>query len=277
MPTREVRVGKVVFGGGRPAAYIGGPCVIESEALLRRVGSTLKKICGELRVGFVLKASYDKANRTSVKSFRGPGMEEGLRTLAKVASALGVPCVTDVHEPGHAAIAARYVDMLQVPAFLSRQTDLLIACGKTGKAVNVKKGQFLSPWDMRHAVEKLYSTGNKNVLLTERGASFGYGNLVVDMRSYEIMRRFGAPIIHDATHCVQLPGGNGSTTGGQREFVRPLARAAVAVGVDGVFFETHPDPDKAMSDGPNSLKLSDIRGFLRETRAFDALSKENSR
>ncbi len=274
MRSREVRVGKAVFGGGRPAAFIGGPCVIESEALVRRVGGALKKACAELKVGFVLKASYDKANRTSVKSYRGPGMEAGLATLAKVAAELGVPCVTDVHEPAHAEIAARYVDMLQIPAFLSRQTDLLVACGKTGKAVNVKKGQFLSPWDMRHAVEKLYSTGNKNVLLTERGATFGYGNLVVDMRSYAIMRQFGAPVVHDATHCVQLPGGNGATTGGQREFVRPLARAAAAVGVDGVFFETHPDPDKALSDGPNSLKLTDVPDFLREVHRFDALAKE---
>ncbi len=211
-----------------------------------------------------------------MKSYRGPGMEEGLATLAKIGAELGVPTVTDVHEPAHAAIAARYVDMLQVPAFLCRQTDLLVACGRTGKAVNVKKGQFLSPWDMKHAVEKLYSTGNKRVLLTERGSSFGYGNLVVDMRSYEIMRSFGAPIVHDATHCVQLPGGNGATTGGQREFVRPLARAAAAVGVDGIFFETHPDPDKALSDGPNSLKLTDVPGFLREIRRFDALAKEAS-
>jgi 2-dehydro-3-deoxyphosphooctonate aldolase (KDO 8-P synthase) len=275
MSTREVRVGKnVVFGGGAPAAFIGGPCVIESEALVRKVGLALKKACGALKVGFVLKASYDKANRTSVKSYRGPGMEEGLATLARVAAELGVPCVTDVHEPAHAAIAARYVDMLQVPAFLCRQTDLLVACGRTGKAVNVKKGQFLSPWDMRHAVEKIESTGNKNILLTERGASFGYGNLVVDMRSFAIMRQFGVPIVHDATHCVQLPGGNGATTGGQREFVRPLARAAAAIGVDGVFFETHPNPDKALSDGPNSLKLSDVPGFLREVLRFDALAKE---
>lgn len=274
MRAREVRVGRVVFGGGRPAAFIGGPCVIESEALLRRVGRALKKTCAELRVGFVLKASYDKANRTSLSSYRGPGLEDGLLALAKVGAELGVPTVTDVHEPAHAAIAARYVDMLQVPAFLSRQTDLLLACGRTGKAVNVKKGQFLSPWDMRHAVEKVRSTGNANVLLTERGAAFGYGNLVVDMRSYEIMRSFGAPVVHDATHCVQLPGGDGATTGGQREFVRPLARAAAAVGVDGVFFETHPDPDKALSDGPNSLRLSDVPRFLREVRRFDALSKE---
>jgi len=277
MSTREVRVGKVVFGGGRPAAFIGGPCVIESEALLRKVGRAIKKACDERGLGFVLKSSFDKANRTSVKSYRGPGMEDGLRTLAMIGAELGVPTVTDVHEPSHAAVAARYVDMLQIPAFLSRQTDLLVACGRTGKAVNVKKGQFLSPWDMRHAVEKLYSTGNKNVLLTERGSTFGYGNLVVDMRSYEIMRAFGAPIVHDATHCVQLPGGNGATTGGQREFVRPLARAAAAVGVDGVFFETHPDPDKALSDGPNSLKLSDVPAFLSEIQRFDALAKENHR
>ncbi len=275
MSTREVRVGKnVVFGGGAPVAFIGGPCVIESEALLRRVGRALKKAAGALKAGFVLKSSYDKANRTSVKSYRGPGMEEGLGILAKVAAELGVPCVTDVHEPAHAAIAARYVDMLQVPAFLCRQTDLLVACGRTGKAVNVKKGQFLSPWDMRHAVEKIESTGNKRILLTERGSSFGYGNLVVDMRSYDVMRSFGVPIVHDATHCVQLPGGNGATTGGQREFVRPLAYAAAAIGVDGIFFETHPDPDRALSDGPNSLKLADVPRFLREVRRFDALSKE---
>ncbi|MBI4371182.1 MAG: 3-deoxy-8-phosphooctulonate synthase [Elusimicrobia bacterium] len=274
MSTREVRVGKVVFGGGRPAAFIGGPCVIESEALLRKIGRALKKACDELKVGLVLKSSYDKANRTSLKSFRGPGLEAGLRALARVGAELEVPTLTDVHLPEQAARAARYVDCLQVPAFLSRQTDLLLACGRTGKAVNVKKGQFLSPWDMRHAVEKIFSTGNKNVLLTERGAAFGYGNLVVDMRSYEILRTFGVPVVHDATHCVQLPGGNGATTGGQREFVRPLARAAAAVGVDGVFFETHPDPDKALSDGPNSLKLADVPEFLREVRAFDALSKE---
>ena len=249
--------------------------MIESEALLRKVGRSIQKACAELQVGFVLKASYDKANRTSVKSYRGPGMEEGLNILAKIGRELGVPTVTDVHEPAHAAIAARYVDMLQVPAFLSRQTDLLVACGRTGKAINVKKGQFLSPWDMRHAVEKIYSTGNKNVLLTERGVSFGYGNLVVDMRSFEVMRAFGAPVIHDATHCVQLPGGSGATTDGQREFVRPLARAAAAVGVDGVFFEAHPNPDKAFSDGPNSLKLSDLPEFLREVQAFDALYKES--
>ena len=272
MREHVVKVGKVSFGNKLPVAFIGGPCVIESEGLLRTVARALKKAAG--KGGFVLKASFDKANRTSVKSYRGPGMEEGLRTLAKVAAEFGVPCVTDVHEPSHAAIAARYVDMLQVPAFLSRQTDLLVACGRTGKAVNVKKGQFLSPWDMKHAVEKILSTGNKNILLTERGATFGYGNLIVDMRSYEIMRGFGFPVVHDATHCVQLPGGNGATTGGQRQFVRPIARAAVAVGVAGVFFETHPDPDKALSDGPNALALSTIPSFLREVRRFDALSKE---
>ena len=277
MPTREVKVGSAVFGGGRPAAFIGGPCVIESEQLLRTVGRALKKACAQLKVGFVLKSSFDKANRTSNKSYRGPGMEEGLRTLAKVGAELGVATVTDIHEPQHAALAANYVDMLQIPAFLCRQTDLLIAAGRTGKAVNVKKGQFLSPWDMKHAVEKIYDTGNKRVLLTERGATFGYGNLVVDMRSYEIMRSFGAPVVHDATHCVQLPGGRGATTGGQREYVRPLARAAAAVGVDGIFFETHPDPDKALSDGPNSLKLSDVPSFLREVRRFDALAKEKTK
>lgn len=272
MPENRVKVGQVVFGNDKPVSFIGGPCVIESEALIRKVGRELKKAAG--KGGFVLKASFDKANRTSVKSYRGPGMEEGLRTLSKVARELGVPCVTDVHEPQQAALAAKYVDMLQVPAFLSRQTDLLVACGRTGKAVNVKKGQFLSPWDMKHAVEKILSTGNKNILLTERGATFGYGNLIVDMRSYEIMRSFGFPVVHDATHCVQLPGGNGATTGGQRQYVRPIARAAVAVGVAGVFFETHPDPDKALSDGPNALALRTIPAFMKEVRRFDALSKE---
>jgi 2-dehydro-3-deoxyphosphooctonate aldolase (KDO 8-P synthase) len=277
MRTREVRVGRVVFGGGRPAAFIGGPCVIESEALLRRVGRALKKACADLKVGLVLKSSFDKANRTSANSFRGPGIEKGLRILAKVGAELGVPTITDVHLPEQAEVAARYVDMLQVPAFLSRQTDLLLACGRTGKAVNVKKGQFLSPWDMRHAIEKIESTGNRRVLLTERGTFFGYGNLVVDMRSLTIMRGFGVPVIHDATHSVQLPGGRGATTGGQREFAFPLARAAAAVGVDGIFFETHPDPDTALSDGPNSLKLSDVPPFLRALRRIDALSKEVSR
>ena len=276
MPERVVRVGKVAFGNRLKAAFIGGPCVIESEALLRRVGRSLKKACDELKVGFVLKSSFDKANRTSVKSYRGPGLEDGLRVLAKVGAELGVPTITDVHLPEQAAVAARYVDMLQIPAFLCRQTDLLVAAGRTGKPVNVKKGQFVSPWDMRHAVEKIRSTGNKDVLLTERGSTFGYGNLVVDMRSYEIMRSFGVPVIHDATHCVQLPGGRGDTTGGQREFVRPLARAAVSIGVAGVFFETHPDPDKALSDGPNSLPLASVPSFLAEIRRFDALAKELS-
>ncbi|MBI4061792.1 MAG: 3-deoxy-8-phosphooctulonate synthase [Elusimicrobia bacterium] len=276
MRENVVQIGEVRFGNGLPVAFIGGPCVIESERLLRTVGRALKKACGALKAGLVLKASFDKANRTSLKSFRGPGLEEGLRILSKVAAELGVPCVTDVHEPGQAALAARYVDMLQVPAFLSRQTDLLLACGRTGRAVNVKKGQFLSPYDMKHAVEKILSTGNRRILLTERGSSFGYGNLIVDMRSYQIMRSFGFPVIHDATHCVQLPGGNGATTGGQREFVRPLARAAAAAGVAGVFFETHPDPDKALSDGPNALALASVPSFLREIRRFDALSKELS-
>ena len=200
-------------------------------------------------------------------------MEEGLRTLAKVAAEFGVPCVTDVHEPAHAAIAALrgHAPGAGVP---QPPDGPLVACGRTGKAVNVKKGQFLSPWDMKHAVEKILSTGNKNILLTELGATFGYVNLIVDMRRYEIMRGFGFPVVHDATHCVQLPGGNGATTGGQRQFVRPIARAAVAVGVAGVFFETHPDPDKALSDGPNALALATIPSFLREVRLFDALSKE---
>ena len=273
MPERGVRVGRVVFRNGGPLSFIAGPCSLESEALLRRVGRSLKADFAKLKIPFVLKCSFDKANRTSLSSYRGPGVQKGLEILGRVARELGVPVLTDVHEPAQAALAARYVDILQVPAFLCRQTDLLLACGRTGKTVNIKKGQFLSPWDMKNAVKKVESTGNRNILVTERGTMFGYNNLVVDMRSFLVMKDLGYPVIYDATHSVQLPGGKGDSTDGQRHFAGPLARGAVAVGVAGLFLETHPDPDRALSDGPNSLKLSDVPAFVRQVRRIDAIVK----
>jgi 2-dehydro-3-deoxyphosphooctonate aldolase (KDO 8-P synthase) len=272
---RQVRleVKGALFCNDAPLAFIGGLCALESEALLRRVGRALKACFSRLGAGFVLKCSADKANRTSGKAFRGPGFEAGLRILAGAARDLGVACLTDVHEPAQAELAARYVDILQVPAFLCRQTELLLACGRTGKPVNIKKGQFAAPWDMAHAVRKVESTGNRKILLTERGASFGYGNLVVDMRSLAVMRSFGYPVVFDATHSVQLPGGLGGATGGDRRHIWPLTRAAAAVGVAGVFFEAHPDPDRALSDGPNALALRDVPRFARMAKRIDSVAK----
>jgi 2-dehydro-3-deoxyphosphooctonate aldolase (KDO 8-P synthase) len=269
----KVKVGKVVFDNAGPLAYIAGPCALESEAFLLKVGRKLKDSFDKLGIPFVLKCSFDKANRTSIDSYRGPGLEKGLEILGRVGGALKVPVLTDVHEARQAALAARYVDVLQIPAFLCRQTDLLLACGRTGKPINIKKGQFLSPWDIRNAIKKIESTGNKNILVTERGTSFGYGNLIVDMRSFEIMRSFGYPVIYDATHSVQLPGGLGTATDGQRQYAIPLSRGAVAVGIAGLFLEVHPNPPKALSDGPNSLFLKDVPAFVRQTRAIDALVK----
>jgi len=273
MPNRKVKVGKVVFDNEGSLAFIAGPCSLESEKLLRTVGKSLKASFAKLGIPFVLKCSFDKANRTSLDSFRGPGLERGLEILGRVGQELNVPILTDVHEPAQAALAARYVDILQIPAFLCRQTDLLLACGRTGKTVNIKKGQFLSPWDIKNAIKKVESTGNKNILVTERGTSFGYGNLIVDMRSFEIMRSFGCPVIYDATHSVQLPGGLGTATDGQRQYAVPLMRGAVAVGVAGLFLEVHPNPPKALSDGPNSLFLKDVPAFVRQARSIDALVK----
>jgi 2-dehydro-3-deoxyphosphooctonate aldolase (KDO 8-P synthase) len=226
-------------------------------------------------VPYIFKASYDKANRTSVKSFRGPGLAEGTRILGALARETGLPVLTDVHEPGHCELVAEAVDVLQIPAFLCRQTDLLVAAGKTGRAVNVKKGQFVAPWDMQHAVEKIASTGNTRVFLTERGASFGYNNLVSDMRSLSVMRETGCPVVFDATHSVQLPGGQGASSGGQREFVPVLARAAVAVGVAGLFAETHPDPSKALSDGPNAWPLDKMEALLHTLLELDTVTKRH--
>ncbi len=273
--TREVRVGNAVFGGNRPLVLIAGPCVIEEEALTLRIAEFLKRLTADLGIGLVFKASYDKANRTSIDSFRGPGMAEGLKILARIKHEFELPVVSDVHEIAQVTEAAEVLDILQIPAFLSRQTDLLLAAAATGKAVNIKKGQFLAPWDMRNAVAKLAAAGNERVLLTERGASFGYNNLVVDMRSLPIMRETGCPVIFDATHAVQLPGGAGTASAGQRQFVGALSRAAVATGIDGLFWEVHEDPERALCDGPNSLYLKDLRPMLEDLLAIDAIIKES--
>jgi len=273
---REVAAGNVTFGGGRPLVLIAGPCAIEEEALTLRIAGFLKKLTGDLGIGLVFKASYDKANRTSVTSFRGPGMAEGLRILARVKAEFDLPVVSDVHDLSQVEPAAEVLDIIQIPAFLSRQTDLLVAAGNTGRVVNVKKGQFLAPWDMRNAVTKVESTGNDKLLLTERGASFGYNNLVVDMRSLVVMRETGCPVVFDATHSVQLPGGAGTASAGQRQYVGALSRAAVATGIDGLFWEVHEDPERALCDGPNSLPLQGLRGLLEEILAIDAIVKGRS-
>jgi 2-dehydro-3-deoxyphosphooctonate aldolase (KDO 8-P synthase) len=264
--TRIVKIGNVEVGGGRPLALIAGPCVIESRELCLEIAETVRDIAGELGIPYVFKASYDKANRTSGGSYRGPGAQEGLDILAEVREKVGVPVLTDVHEAGQAAEVAKVVDILQIPAFLCRQTDLVVASAETGKPVNIKKGQFLAPWDMKNVVQKFESTGNHNLMLTERGASFGYNTLVVDMCSLPIMRSMGYPVVFDATHSVQRPGGQGNASGGAREFIPHLVRAAVAVGVDALFLEVHPEPEKAMSDAASMLKLSDLRAVLESAK-----------
>jgi len=258
----------ISFGGGAPITLIAGPCVIESQEHVHRIADAIRAVVGP----FVFKASFDKANRTSLNGFRGPGLKDGLAILAGVKAA-GYTILTDIHEPAQAAPVAEVADILQIPAFLCRQTDLLLEAGRTGRIVNIKKGQFVAPHDIRHAAEKVASTGNSKILLTERGSSFGYNNLVVDMRGLEIMRTLGWPVIFDATHSVQLPGGAGDASGGQPEFIEPLARAAVAVGVDGIFVEVHDQPDKALSDGQNALRLSLLAAFWRRLRAIDKLVK----
>ncbi|MBE0503946.1 MAG: 3-deoxy-8-phosphooctulonate synthase [Desulfuromonadales bacterium] len=277
LTSREVQVGNVTFGGNRPFVLIAGPCAIEEEGLTLRIAAFLKDLCGELGIPLVFKASFDKANRTSASAFRGPGMAEGLNILAKVKAQYGLPVVSDIHDQTQIAAAAKVLDIIQIPAFLSRQSDLLAAAGATGKAINVKKGQFLAPWDMRNVAAKVQETGNQNVLLTERGATFGYNNLVVDMRSLVIMREVsGCPIIFDATHSVQLPGGAGTSSGGQRQYVGALSRAAVAIGIDGLFWEVHENPDAALCDGPNSLHLTSLRPMLEELIAIDRLVKKGA-
>jgi 2-dehydro-3-deoxyphosphooctonate aldolase (KDO 8-P synthase) len=274
IPNATVEVGSVRFGNRLPLSLIAGPCALESRAHAVEMASALKEIAARLKIGLVYKTSFDKANRTSSKSARGIGLDEALPILADIRNTLGIPVLTDVHEIEQCARVAQAVDVLQIPAFLCRQTDLLIAAAKTGKTVNVKKGQFLAPWDMKNVVAKLTGAGNRNVLVTERGASFGYNMLVSDMRALPILARdTGAPVIFDATHSVQQPGGQGTASGGEREFVPVLARAAVAVGVAGVFIETHQDPDKAPSDGPNMVPLKEMEGLVRRLMEFDRLAK----
>ena len=273
MPNREISIGNLKMGGNRPLVLIAGPCVIENEEKTLATAAALQEICAGLGVGLVFKASYDKANRTSVESFRGPGLEEGLRILSRVKEVYGLPVVSDVHDISQIEPAAKVLDIIQIPAFLSRQTDLLVAAGNSGRIVNVKKGQFMAPLDMKNAVGKVESTGNSNIVLTERGASFGYNNLVTDMRSLVIMRELGCPVVFDATHSVQLPGGAGTASTGQRQFVGDLSRAAAAVGIDGLFWEVHENPDAALCDGPNSLYLSDVGQMLEKIMAIDKLVK----
>ena len=272
-PNSVVTVGKVKFGNALPLAVIAGPCALESREHAFEVAATLKEITGKLGLGFVYKTSFDKANRTSAKSSRGIGLEGALPIFAEIRDSLAIPVLTDVHDAAQCARIAAAVDVLQIPAFLSRQTDLLVAAAKTGKVVNVKKGQFLAPWDMPNVVEKITDCGNRNVLVTERGVSFGYNRLVSDMRALPVLKRIGAPVIFDATHSVQHPGGQGTASGGEREYVPVLARAAVAVGVAGIFIETHQDPDKAPSDGPNMLPLKEMDPLLRTLVDFDRLAK----
>jgi 2-dehydro-3-deoxyphosphooctonate aldolase (KDO 8-P synthase) len=268
-----VQLGRMTFGGGSPFVLIAGPCVIESEAHARMLAGRLREITARLSVPFVFKASYDKANRTSGRSFRGPGLDEGLRVLAAVKAAAGVPILTDIHEPSHAAPAADVADILQIPAFLCRQTDLLVAAAKTGRVVNIKKGQFLAPDDVRHAVAKVRDAGNERVVVTERGTSFGYHNLVVDMRAFPMMREGGVPVVFDVTHSLQLPGGGDGVTAGLGQYIEPLASAGVAAGVDGVFMEVHEEPARAKSDAQNALSLDLLEPLLRRLTGIDAIVK----
>jgi 2-dehydro-3-deoxyphosphooctonate aldolase (KDO 8-P synthase) len=276
-PNSHVKVGAATFGNDLPFTLIAGPCQLESRAHAFDMAGMLVEIAKRLGIGLVYKTSYDKANRTSLNAARGVGLDQALAIFDDLRKKLGVPVLTDVHEPGQCADIAEVVDVLQIPAFLCRQTDLLIAAAKTGKAVNVKKGQFLAPWDMKNVLAKIVGSGNLNVLLTERGASFGYNTLVSDMRSLPIMEETGAPVIFDATHSVQQPGGQGTSTGGERRFVPVLARAAVAVGVAGVFIETHQDPDTAPSDGPTMLPIAEMPPLLEELLAIDRIAKARHR
>ena len=271
---RTVSVGNVVFGNALPFVLIAGPCQIESREHAFEMAAAIGEICRELNIPWIYKSSYDKANRTSAKAERGVGMAKGLQILADVREAFGCPVLTDVHEITHCAPAAEAVDVLQIPAFLCRQTDLLIAAGETGRAINVKKGQFLAPWDMVNVAAKIASTGNQRIILCDRGTSFGYNTLVSDFRGLPIMARTGYPVMFDATHSVQQPGGLGGASGGQREFAPVLARAAVAVGVSSLFIETHQDPDNAPSDGPNMIPIAEMRAVLQRLKAFDDLAKQ---
>ncbi len=264
----EVRVGKIRIGKGNPLALIAGPCVIESEEITLTTAKKLKEICDRLGISLIFKSSYDKANRTSGSSFRGPGMDQGLKMLSDVKKKFSIPVMSDVHSVDEVRPASEVLDALQIPAFLCRQTDLILSSSRTGKPVNIKKGQFLAPWDVKNIIEKFTSTGNQKLLITERGTSFGYHNLIVDFRGFPVIRSFGYPLLFDATHSLQLPGGQGSSSGGQREFASPLARAAVATGVDGLFIEVHPDPAQALSDASTMVPLQEIEGLLQQTKAL---------
>jgi 2-dehydro-3-deoxyphosphooctonate aldolase (KDO 8-P synthase) len=269
--TREIQLGSLRLGGANPLFLIAGPCVIESEFHARMIAERVAKIAANHGVPYIFKASYDKANRSSINAFRGPGLTEGLRILAKIKSDLHLPILTDIHEASQAAPAAEVADILQIPAFLARQTDLLLAAAKTGRTVNIKKAQFLSPRDMGNVAEKVASSGNRNIILTERGASFGYNNLVVDMRSFPILQTFGYPVVYDVTHSLQIPGGLGHASGGQPEFIETLARAGVATGVDGLFIETHDNPAAALSDGPNALPLAQLPQLLSRVKELSIM------
>lgn len=272
--TSIVTIGNIAIGGANPIALILGPCQLESRDHARMMAERIAEACAPTGTQFIFKASYDKANRSSLSTTRGLGMETGLQILGDIGKEFGVPVLTDVHEPWHCAIAAEVCDVLQIPAFLCRQTDLLLAAGETGRAINVKKGQFLAPWDMANVAAKVASTGNERIMLCDRGTSFGYNTLVTDFRGLPIMARTGYPVVFDATHSVQQPGGQGTTSGGQREFAPVLARAACAVGVSALFIETHQDPDNAPSDGPNMIPIDQLAGLVADLRAFDALYKE---
>ena len=271
--TKQVQIGSVTIGGGAPLALIAGPCVIEDPARTLAIGRDVQRIAAKLGMPYIFKASFDKANRSSYQSFRGPGLTEGLNILARIKRELGVPVLSDIHEAAQAAAAAAVLDVLQIPAFLCRQTDLLHAAAQTGKPVNVKKGQFLSPLEMKNVIAKLTESGCQSILLTERGSSFGYNNLVVDMRSLAILRSFGQPVVFDATHSVQLPGGGGDRSAGQREFVPVLARAAAAAGIDALFLEVHDNPAEALSDGPNMVPVAELESLLTQVLAIDRAAR----
>ncbi len=275
--TREVVIKNIRIGGGKPFVLIAGPCVIESEESTLEAAARLKQLSSELGIPFIFKSSYDKANRSSMRSYRGPGLKEGLRILGRVSKELDLPVVSDVHRFEEIVPAAAVLDMLQIPAFLCRQTDFVTEVARTGKAVNIKKGQFLAPWDIKNAIEKAASTGNHNILITERGVSFGYNNLVVDMRSIPIMRGFGYPVVFDATHSVQLPGAGGTASSGDRQYVPHLTRAAAAIGVDALFMEVHACPDKALCDGPNMLGIDELPALLRQAKEIDRIVKKSAK
>ena len=269
--TREIKVGKIKIGGKNPVVLIAGPCVIESEKKTLEGAQAIKKIAEKEGFPFIFKASYDKANRSSIRSFRGPGIRKGLAILKKVKTKLRIPVLSDVHSPEEAELAGRVLDVIQIPAFLSRQTDLIVAAAKTKKCVNIKKGQFLSPWDIKNVIEKVVSTGNRSIIISERGTSFGYNMLVSDFRSILIMKKFGYPICFDASHSVQMPGGMGTKSGGDSKFITPLASCGIVCGADAIFVEVHKNPKRALSDGPNMLKLSELSKFLKKIKKLEAV------